>query len=318
VAQRDFDNATRLYVQAFQAGHGSSDDLYLVAQHLRLACATASSGGGGEEGDAAGGADSATQDAEGVGVRRTGGEDKSCLQHAQQLYALVLESDPAHAECALHLASVAYALLLRQEHERAAAATTFHTAEGARPSPDRSASGPIAQWQKAVASGGNKGGDVSEAAAGRRRQRAVEGVWGQVVTWLRHALECAEGAQGMFDRVYSFGMQRVEEGRAGDGATVLTLVVELSQHSHGPAILQCAKVLHHQLGDLDAAADMYASAARVGAADVDMLVDYAQVGCVRAQNLCAKLVLKPARLLCSRIAKAHTTHQLAHSTNARN
>jgi hypothetical protein len=54
----------------------------------------------------------------------------------------------------------------------------------------------------------------------------------------------------MFERVFAFGVQLVEEGRAGDGATVLALVVELSQYSHAPAILKCANVLHHELGDL--------------------------------------------------------------------
>ena len=35
---------------------------------------------------------------------------------------------------------------------------------------------------------------------------------------------------------------------------------------------------------------MYASAARMGAADVDMLVDYAQVRLLPAMNLCADLL----------------------------
>jgi hypothetical protein len=78
----------------------------------------------------------------------------------------------------------------------------------------------------------------------------VEGIWGQVVARLRYALECGGREHGMFERVFAFGAQLVEEGRAGDGATVLALVVELSQYSHAPAILKCANVLHHELGDL--------------------------------------------------------------------
>jgi hypothetical protein len=260
MAQSDFDNATRLYVQAFRAGHGSPDDLYLVAQQLRAAYATASARGGREEGagvEVADHADSANARVGAIGLGLKGGGDVGCLQHAQNLYELVLESDAAHthAECALHLASVTYALLLHQEEREARAAATIpfgvHSATDARPIPYKSANGHIGQRQIAAASGGEgtRCGS-SEDAAGRGRQRAVEGPWGQVVARLRYALECGGREHRMFERVFAFGVQLVEEGRAGDGATVLALVVELSQYSHAPAILKCANVLHHELGDL--------------------------------------------------------------------
>ena len=54
-------------------------------------------------------------------------------------------------------------------------------------------------------------------------------------------------------------------------------MAEASNYTHGASVLKSASLLHHQLSELDAAADIYSAAVRSGVANVDMLVDYAQV-----------------------------------------
>jgi len=292
----DFASATQLYIQGYTGGYASTAELFQVGQQLQ-----AVAGGGGSGSGMGVGVVEVTEESRarvesssvGMGAGRAGGKEEKnggddgdgggggdndqyvqCLEDAQTLYRLVMEHDSLHAECSLQLATVTYRLLLHQDTVVTAAACAAAAAAAASPGTSTSSPGALSSIKKnATPLHGSRSSKSSRSS----RQREVEGTWGQVVGWLRHAVECSGVSINMHDRVFTLGLLLEDEGHAGDAATVMSLVVELSNNTHAGALLKSASLLHHCLEDLDGAADMYACAVRVGAANVDMLFDYAQV-----------------------------------------
>ena len=176
--------------------------------------------------------------------------DECVLRNAQKIYEGIMERDAWHAEGALELAAVIYRVLLRDDSTVASAVAAPDSAFAITVKP------------------------------GCRSQRPVEGAWGQVLAWIRRSLQCdvlSGGEHGMFERVYSLGVQMEGENRVGDAAAVLSMVVEISNQTHGASMLRCARLLFYNLESFDAAADMYAAAWSAGVANVDMLVEYAEL-----------------------------------------
>lgn len=243
--QHEFGQAAQHFGRAFHEGYGSPADLFEAGKQLHSISV------GGREDDKEDGnvAEIAVwAENRSTGVWEAGAKSVKTLESlrgAEYLYKLVIERDPGHAECAFQLALVTYRIVRHQDMASEARwATSSRKMQTAR----------------------------------AKQQRVGDGMWEQVIGWLRRAMECGGPSEGVqmaegvnasisidMERVYELGvLMEKEEGRPADAACVLSLVAELSDFSHGPAVRKCAALLHHEVSDLDAAADMYANAELAG------------------------------------------------------
>ena len=232
--RRQVCESAQLLVRAFGGGYGSAAELFAAARQLHLLAAEdvgAAEHAAEDEGVAPGAADRARirpggasarhapQQAEEIGGRAAGGEEDvarrgaervQCLHEAARLYKLVLEKEPRHTVCAVQLAHVTYRLLrIRDE----------------------------------TSSGGFASLSAAAAVAGATKQRAADGMWGEVLGWLRQAIVGGELQDGMdlvnrvkmVELVHEFGVLAEKEGQVGDAVSVLSLVAELRYAKKSPA-----------------------------------------------------------------------------------
>ncbi len=263
MAREAFSDATQLYLQGFIGGYGSTSDLLEVAHQLH----TTGNDGRAEYGRGGNGGPEGEGGESGGVVRADVAQEghTRCLKHAQRVYAFVIERDSSHAQCALQLAVVTYRLMLSEDAAVATSAAASTTIYGSRGSPD------------SFKYGNSKSILSYSINSNSSTPRPIQGMWGDVVKWLRHALQCDGGRYDICDSIFALGVQMEKEGQVRDAATVLSLVAEMSNYSHSPSILRSASLLHHHLADLDAAADMYACAVHLGVADADMFIGYAHL-----------------------------------------